>query len=284
MRCFYSITYYLILSYGDSGIMINCENESCNKWFHDCLGLTETEILNIENFYCIECLNKNSNLAIEYIIPPEKQNTFCNCSKGEHGLMIECGKCNNWYHSECINLSQGEINQILIYFCQTCLNYHPNLKIIYKDYSKEHTKPLFTKYELLTIHNLFPYHLLLELYKVLKFRTPYCIFNLFSSHTSNRGGINFRVPEIIISIQQKTFLFQAILLWNRLYKKLLIPFTITLHKDHKLKFDLSSSDIICYDHSDKVASFKLKLKDLLFTTQCIGDINCWSNKNWVLNQ
>ena len=53
---------------GESGIMINCEK--CNKWFHDeCIGLSEDDISNITEFYCIECLNKDSNISIKYKIP-----------------------------------------------------------------------------------------------------------------------------------------------------------------------------------------------------------------------
>ena len=263
--------------------MINCENEICNKWFHadDCLGLSETEILNIEKFFCTECLNKNPELSIEYISPPAKRDDYCVCSEGESGQMIECGKCHNWYHFECVNLLQGGANQILIYFCQSCLNDHPKLKLIYKDYSRDHTKPLFKKHEILTVHNLFVYHILLELYKILKFRTPYCMYDLINPYTSSRGGIYFRVPEVNISPQQRSFSYQSIHLWNKLYKKLITPFTITLHKDHKLKSDVSSNDIICYDYTNTVSSFKSKLKTHLSLVQHSGANDAWFDGNWI---
>ena len=270
--------------YGESGIMINCENESCNRWFHadDCLGLSESEILNINKFYCSECLNKNSNLSIQYFIPPISRNSFCNCSGPENGLMIECGKCHNWYHSECINLTPGEINAILIYFCQNCITTHPNLKLIYKDYSKEHTKPLYLEHEILTVHNLYPYHTLLDLYKILKFRTPYCMYDILNTLNSHRGGLNFCVPKTSNIVQKKTFIYQAILYWNRFYKKLLNPFTIILHNDHKIKSDTTTSKIIVYDYSNSASSFKLKLKSLLIARQQIGNLNTWSDPNFTL--
>ena len=171
---------YCYCNYGDSGVMICCEK--CDCWFHDeCLGLTEAEVLNIAEYYCIECLNRDSNISVKYIIPPQTimGDTYCYCHEGESGFMVECGKCKNWFHDICINLSQSELNQILIYFCPSCLTNNSSLKIIHKDYSKEHTKPIFKDNDILTIYNLFPYHSLLELYKILKFRIPYCMYELF---------------------------------------------------------------------------------------------------------
>ena len=60
---------YCYCNYGESGTMINCEH--CDQWFHDeCLGLSEDEVHNINEFYCIECLNKNNSLSIKYITAP----------------------------------------------------------------------------------------------------------------------------------------------------------------------------------------------------------------------
>ena len=48
---------YCYCNYGESGTMICCEK--CNKWFHDeCLGLSESEIDNIDEFYCAARLHR----------------------------------------------------------------------------------------------------------------------------------------------------------------------------------------------------------------------------------
>ena len=65
--------------------------------------------------------------------------------------MIECNKCKDWYHNTCLNLSESEINEILIFFCPECKAANPSHKIVRKDYSKEHTKPLFKKYGILSV-------------------------------------------------------------------------------------------------------------------------------------
>ena len=78
---------------------------------------------------------------------------------GESDLMIECNKlCKDWYHNTCLNLSEREINEILISFCPECKAANPSHKIVRKDYSKEHTKPLFKKYGILSVYNLYPYY------------------------------------------------------------------------------------------------------------------------------
>ena len=123
-------------NYGESGTMIGCDK--CNSWFHDeCLGLTEAEISNITEFYCSECLNNDHNLTITYKIPllQVTKNTFCHCNGSESGLMIECNKCKDWFHQECIGMNEYDIKQILVYFCINCMILDPNLKIIYKDYN-----------------------------------------------------------------------------------------------------------------------------------------------------
>ena len=180
---------YCYCNYGESGTMICCEK--CNKWFHDeCLGLSESEIDNIDEFYCADCTER-CHVPTKYKLPPKSIlcDTFCFCRKGESDLMIECNKCKDWYHNTCLNLSESEINEILIFFCPECKAANPSHKIVRKDYSKEHTKPLFKKYGILSVYNLYPYYNLLELYKILKFRTPYCMYELFNL-LPNQAGRN----------------------------------------------------------------------------------------------
>ena len=278
---------YCYCNYGESGTMVGCEN--CDGWFHDeCLGLSEAEILNIIEFYCIECLNKNSNLSIKYkTLPPalsfDHKNTFCYCHGGEGGLMVECGKCRNWFHDECIDKTESEIKQILIYFCPCCLTKDNSLKIVYKDYSKEHTKFLFNSHHIITIYNLYPYHLLLELYKILKFRTPYCMYEIVCNLNSNNSrGLSLSIPKVLLSSQKRTFTYKAIILWNKLHKKLLCPFTVKLHSSHKIKFDSIDTVLSYYDFSTKVSAFKSKLRDLLIDTQRLGIDDSWSVINNVV--
>ena len=197
--------------------------------------------------------------------------------------MIECIKCKNWFHQECIDLTIQEINQILVFFCINCLDKETHLKIIYKDYSKEHTKPLFNSHNILTVHNLYVYHSLLELYKILKFRTPYCVYELFLGSSEVRhSDLILHIPLVLLHCQRQSFIHQASILWNKFYKKLLEPFMIPLHKDYVLKFKLTNSESIHYDYSTKVSRFKSQLSRLLMDMQSNGDKTAWRENNYIL--
>jgi len=196
--------------------------------------------------------------------------------------MVECSKCKDWFHGACLGLSDSEINQILLFFCKECLLTNSSLKIIHKDYTKEHTKPLFKKQGILSVYNLYPYNCMLELFKILKFRTPYCVFELFNLIPSQAGrNLTIKLPSYSLQCQKQTFVYQATLLWNKIHKELLKPSVITLHTSHTGKLNLQPSDCITLDFSTKIGSFKAKLRRILFNTQSLGGNIDWSINNYL---
>ena len=133
--------------------------------------------------------------------------------------MIECGKCKEWFHNLCLNVPESTLNQTLLYFCKDCLSRdtRKSLRIITIDYSKEHTKPLFKKYDILSIFNLYPYFCLIELYKVLKSRTPYCFFELFQYKPNQTDQkLTLKIPAHNLRCQKQNCLLKIVLLWNLL--------------------------------------------------------------------
>ena len=46
-------------------------------------------------------------------------------------------------------------------------------------YMKEHTKPLFEKHGILTVHNLYSYHTFMEIFRILKTQTPICLHSQY---------------------------------------------------------------------------------------------------------
>ena len=48
-------------------------------------------------------------------------------------------------------------------------------------YELEHSKPLFNKNNLLTVHHLYKYCCLLEMFKIIKLRIPIALYSLFTS-------------------------------------------------------------------------------------------------------
>ena len=273
---------YCYCNYGESGTMICCGK--CNKWFHDeCLGLSESEIENVDEFYCADCTER-CHVQTKYKLPPKSiiSDTFCFCRKGESDLMIECNKCKDWYHNTCLNLSEREINEILIFFCPECKATNPSHKIVRKDYSKEHTKPLFKKYGILSVYNLYPYYNLLELYKILKFRTPYCMYELFKLLPNQAGrNLTLTIPLSSLQCQQKTFVYKATLLWNKLHKQLLKTSSVTLHSSHTDQLNLLPSECIVLDFTTKVVFFKTKLRRILLDLQSKGGNFDWTTNNYL---
>ena len=155
-----------------------------------------------------------------------------------------------------------------------------SLKIIYKNYIKEHTKSLFNSHNILTVHNLYTYHTLLELYKILKFRSPYCVFELFSSFETRQMDLTIPVPKDKMQCKRVSFVHQAIVQWNKFYKQLIKPYTIPVHRDYIIMHNLLPDSVtIHYDYSTKVSVFKSRLSKLLFQSQSKGDENSWEITN-----
>ena len=183
-------------------------------------------------------------------------------------------------HQECIHLSQSDINKILLYYCSSCIENNVNLKIIYKNYEKEHTKQFFSSRKILTIHNLYVYHTLLELYKILKFRTPYCMFELYNNLNAQRQiHLNLNIPLVSLNCQKQSFVYESRILWNKTYKMLIQPFSIPVHPDYLKQNNLTNCSSIHYDYSTRVSLFKSHLNKLLMSKQSLGDANLWISEN-----
>ena len=82
-------------------------------------------------------------------------------------------------------------------------------------YSREHTKPLFNQHGIMNVRNLHIYHCSNEILKILKFRTPYSLFELFELSKRNRACLitlhsNFEIfqkghPAVEIMLDQRIF-------------------------------------------------------------------------------
>ena len=121
-----------------------------------------------------------------------------------------------------------------------------------KFYTKEHTKPIFNKLELLTVHNLYHYHCLVEVFKILKFHTPISLYSKF-----NRSS---RKETLLISPEfSKSFIYRSTFQWNLIRQKLVIN-----------------------DFAHKLNTFKSSLSKLLMYTQNIGKFDEWIDQNFSL--
>ena len=156
--------------------------------------------------------------------------------------------------------------------CQRALSFNEQMN---RDYSKEHTKPLFKSNDILTVSNLYNYHALTELYKIMKFRTPCSIYSKL--HISDRK-ILLILNKVKFDKHKQQFFYNAALKWNQIYNFLIEPYEIKLiNSEHT---DGSSFDvIITYDFTLSVSVLKAKLKKIIMAIQCDGIENEWATLN-----
>ena len=69
--------------------------------------------------------------------------------------------------------------------------------------NSEHSKPLFTKHSVLNVRNLFVYHCFNEIFKILKFRTPISLCEVFelSKRNSKETRLITREPSLNFKYQ-----------------------------------------------------------------------------------
>ena len=112
-------------------------------------------------------------------------------------------------------------------------------------FEKEHTKPLFTKEKILTVHNLYVYHCTLEVY--------------ISMHSCL--GISKRKPTLLLTCNpSRFFIYKSSKLWNKLCKNVI-------------------GDTM--DFSSKIATVKTNLKQFLLRNQSKHDENIWCTLNYT---
>ena len=74
---------------------------------------------------------------------------------------------------------------------------------------------MFNRIKILTVQNLFKYHCITEIFKIMKFRTPYSPFELIK--VSERDSSY----TIILPTKIETFIWKASKAWNTIYKYVL---------------------------------------------------------------
>ena len=100
----------------------------------------------------------------------------------------------------------------------------------------EHSKPLFNKNNLLTVHHLYKYCCLLEMFKIIKLRIPIALYSLFTR--SNR-----RENCFITNSPSTSFIYQSSHMWNNCY----IDFSSAVAKFKKI---IKFANIWCLSNYD----------------------------------
>lgn len=83
-------------------------------------------------------------------------------------------------------------------------------------YRKEHTKPLFKENKILAVQNLYYYHSFMEVFRILKLRSPICIYLQYQ--LSSRNYLTF--IKLIPPNPSNNFIYRTSVIWNTLRQKL----------------------------------------------------------------
>ena len=157
---------------------------------------------------------------------------------------------------QCIRILFGNLDAYLEKQ-STCARVRPyrQQKLGTHYYEKEHTKPIFNRLRILTVQGLFKYHCINEFFKIIKFRTPYPLYEGISM--SQRSTSN----AVILPSKSNTFLYIAAHMWNQIHKRVL------------------SSDKGIFTSVDLV---KQKTKVILFEAQSLGTEDQWIPHNFEI--
>lgn len=154
----------------------------------------------------------------------------------------------------CIRILFGD-NQAYLEKYRTCARSRPLAKQMLGNdfFEREHTKPLYSKHNILAFYNLYTYHTFMEAFKILKLRTPLSLLDYFTKSSRKE-------TTLITSFPTHDFISRATKIWNILSPKLKL-----------------------FDFSHKISAAKSSLKNALLAMQCSGDSVFWNDNNFDVN-
>ena len=132
----------------------------------------------------------------------------------------------------------------------------PDQKLTPDFYIKEHTKPLFNAKKILALKNSIFYHYVNETFKILKFRSPVTVLNLFKF-----SNLAYKNLFLITPKPSDCFVYKASVSWNIAKRNLKVEDTAT-----------------------SVSTVKNRLKKFLLEIQSQGDQENWIETNFFCEQ
>lgn len=200
-------------------------------------------------------------------IPTQKLDRIFNVQK----------RCIRLFFGEKLSFDHHEYYQT----CARVRTYEEHMKE--KDFTLEHTKPLFAEHELLTLRNIYNLHTVVELFKILKYRRPSSLSNMytFSSHINSNL---LRIPSIKLDLSKRNFVFYSTNLWNSFVKHVFTkpqPTKVeTLNYNSDMNNIIIPGSSINSDLTATVGFFKCKVRKILLQLQSKGDNNLWDDRNF----
>ena len=137
-----------------------------------------------------------------------------------------------------------------------------------KNFLLEHSKPLFNENGFLSLRNLYKYFTLLELFKILKYKSPIPITELFT--LSNQDyKISLLLPKFNLDNGLQSFVFSASRLWNQ-YAKFMFEICSPDTSGIVIPGSVKNSDL-----SASASVIKSKIKKILLDEQKSGCEITW---------
>ena len=170
----------------------------------------------------------------------------------------------------CVRLLFGKtLNQDHKEFYDTCARVKTyDQHMASKNYCLEHTKPLFNENKIMSLENLYIYHIFMETLKILKFGVPQSMSELFK-FCPKSDRLRLQVPLQKLDVSHQNFLFMSSKIWNDLRGNV---FEKCCLNDNGLVIPGSAPNS---DLSASTGALKKKLKSHLLSYQQQGNINIW---------
>ncbi|XP_013789159.2 CXXC-type zinc finger protein 1-like, partial [Limulus polyphemus] len=91
--------------------------------------------------YCKPAVKQNPYTKDESDESDSERHLYCICrTKETNRFMIGCDKCNEWYHGDCISITEEYAKNILQFFCLLCREKDSSLEIKFKEKEKKDKK------------------------------------------------------------------------------------------------------------------------------------------------
>ena len=142
-------------------------------------------------------------------------------------------------------------------FYMTCarartIDHHYN-ELSGKKFDLEHTKPLFNEYKIMSLHNLYSYHIFMETFKIMKFFVP-SFLNKALKPCPRNNKLTLIIPLVKLDVSQQNFEFKAVKIWNT-YKEFVFNKCVPINTGIIIPGSTENSDL-----SASTSSIKHKLK------------------------
>ena len=145
-----------------------------------------------------------------------------------------------------------------------------------KNYQLENTKPIFNSEKILSLHHLYIQHTFIELFKIMKERVPYSLYELYNV-SPRISTLLICLPKFNLEITRQNFVYSSSLIWNKTIKNVLD--TCIPHANNIMVPGSSTNS----DLSASTSIIKHRLKSMLFQAQGLqtpGRVNEWMPENF----